>query len=324
MLITEPFFLMDKEYVREHMDTENCIRLMEKTLREEYAGAFTQYLRHVTPLPAGGILGFMPACSLEGYFGAKVLSVYPQNSRQGFPSHQGVILLFESKNGQLLAAVDATEVTRIRTGAVSAVASRILARPDSSVLALLGTGEQAVSHLEAMNCAFPLREVYVWNRSFAKAEQFCRKNAALVSSVRLIPTDRVREACQNADIICTLTQSKEPLFSRDDIKAGTHICAVGSCTKEARELDSQTVRDARFFCDKEESVFAEAGDFVIPLQEGTIEKSHLLGSLGALLAGDVRGRLSDEDITVFESLGLAVEDLACAVYLFKAAREQLS
>ena len=208
MLITEPFFLMDKEYVREHMDTKNCIRLMEKTLREEYAGAFTQYLRHVTPLPAGGILGFMPACSQEGYFGAKVLSVYPQNSRQGFPSHQGVILLFESKNGQLLAAVDATEVTRIRTGAVSAVASRILARPDSSVLALLGTGEQAVSHLEAMNCAFPLREVYVWNRSFAKAEQFCRKNAALAPAVRLIPTDSAREACQNADIVCTLTQSK--------------------------------------------------------------------------------------------------------------------
>ena len=324
MFISEPFFLLDKEYVREHLRTEDCIRLMEKTLREEYAGAFTQYLRHVTPLPATGILGFMPACSQEGYFGAKVLSVFPQNSRQGFPSHQGVILLFESKNGQLLASVDATEVTRIRTGAVSAAASRILARPDSSTLALLGTGEQAVSHLEAMNCVFPLKDVYVWNRSYAKAELFCQKNAPLAPALRLIPTDRVQEACQNADIVCTLTQSKEPLFSRSDIKAGTHICAVGSCTKDARELDSRTVRDSRFFCDKEESVFAEAGDFVIPLQEGTIEKSHLLGSLGALMAGDIQGRLSPEDITVFESLGLAVEDLACAIHLFKTAQEQSS
>ena len=324
MLISEPFFLLDKAYVREHLRTEDCIRLMEKTLREEYAGVFTQYLRHVTPLPTEGILGFMPACSQEGYFGAKVLSVYPQNSRQGFPSHQGVILLFENKNGRLLAAVDATEVTRIRTGAVSAVASRILARPNSSALALLGTGEQAVSHLEAMNCVFPLKEVYIWNRSYAKAELFCRKNAALAPAARLIPTDCVREACQNADIVCTLTQSKDPLFSRADLKAGTHVCAVGSCTKDTRELDSQTVRDSRFFCDKEESVFAEAGDFVIPLQEGTIEKSHLLGSLGALLAGDIPGRLSPDDITVFESLGLAVEDLACAIHLFRAAGEQPS
>lgn len=189
MLITEPFFLMDKEYVREHMHTEDCIRLMEKTLREEHAGVFTQDLRHVTPLPTGGGLGFMPACSQKGFFGAKVLSVFPQNSRQGFPSHQGVILLFESRNGQLLSAVDATEVTRIRTGAVSAVASRMLARSDSSTLALLGTGEQAISHLEAMNCVFPLEEVWVWNRSYAKAELFCRTNAALTpEDLRLVPT----------------------------------------------------------------------------------------------------------------------------------------
>ena len=321
MVKTEPFPVLDKEYVREHLRTEDCIRLIEKTLREEYAGVFTQYLRHVTPLPTGGILGFMPACSQEGYFGAKVLSVYPMNSREGFPSHQGVILLFENKNGRLLAAVDATEVTRIRTGAVSAVASRVLARPGSSTLALLGTGEQAVSHLEAMNCVFPLEEVRVWNRSQAKAEEFCRRNAAVNPDVRLVPTDSVHEACRNADIVCTLTQSKEPLFQRGDIKAGAHICAVGSCTKDARELDSETVRDARFFCDKEESVFAEAGDFVIPLQEGVIEKSHLLGSLGALLAGDIQGRLTDEDITVFESLGLAVEDLACAIHLYKTASE---
>lgn len=322
MLKSEPFPVLDKEYVREHLRTEDCIALMEKTLLEEYAGAFTQSLRHVTLLPTGGILGFMPAFSRDGYFGAKVLSVFPQNSRQGFPSHQGVILLFESKNGQLLAAVDATEVTRIRTGAVSAVASRLLARPDSSVLALLGTGEQAVSHLQAMSCVFPLKEVYVWNRSEEKATEFCQKNAALAPASKLIPTDRVQEACRHADIICTLTQSKEPLFSRGDLKAGTHICAVGSCTKDARELDSLTVRDSRFFCDKEESVFAEAGDFVIPLQEGIIEECHLLGSLGALLAGDLPGRCTAEELTVFESLGLAVEDLACAIALYRTWREQ--
>ncbi|MBQ4506148.1 MAG: ornithine cyclodeaminase family protein [Firmicutes bacterium] len=305
----------DSEYVEKNLDMPGCVELMEDTLLKLHRGGFEQYLRTGQPMPGGNIIAFMPAFCFDGYFGAKILSVFPKNSRDGFPSHQGQILIFDGEHGELKALVDATSVTKIRTGAVSGAASKYLARKDSKILALLGAGEQAESHLKAISGLFALDEVRVWNHNKSKAESFCGAHRAIAGGAVLKAADSAEEAVRGADIICTLTPSKEPVVKYEWIKPGAHINAVGACTKDARELDTETVRRARFFCDSVESVMAEAGDYVIPMNEGAFGKEHLVGTLGQLFAGEIEGRTSDEDITIFESLGLAAEDLAAAKYL---------
>ena len=303
------------EEVEEKLLYGPCVDLMEETLLKLHRGGFEQYLRTPQPLPGGNIMAFMPAFSFDGYFGAKILSIFPKNSREGYPSHQGQVMLFDGKHGELKALADATAVTKIRTGCVSAAASRALARKDSKVLALLGAGEQAESHLKAISAVFDLDEVRVWNHRFEKAESFCEAHRGISGKGVVRPCASAEEAVRGADMICTLTASKEPVIERAWLKPGVHINAVGACTKDARELDTETVRDARFFCDSRESVFAEAGDFVIPMNAGEFGREHLLGTLGELFAGEIEGRTSDDDITVFESLGIAAEDLASVKYL---------
>ena len=306
--------LLDKMFVEENLDMEGCISLMEDVLRQTEEGSCTQYLRTAIELPNKNILGIMPAYFDEGYFGAKILSVYPLNSRDGYPSHQGQIILFEKDHGQVQAIVDAMSVTKIRTGAVSAAASSCLANPDSGCLALLGSGEQAESHLAAMKCRFPLEEVTVWDLYPERAKAFAERNSRRFGlPVRACET--VREAVERADIICTLTPSAEPILSYEWLKPGVHINAVGACSAKARELDSETVLRARFFGDNRESVMHESGDFLIPLGEGRFGEEHFLGTVGQVMNGTIPGRTSREEITVFEALGMAVEDIAAARYL---------
>jgi len=313
------FRILDKQFVEENLDMPGCIKAMEDCLLSLHRGGFVQYLRTSHVMPCGGLQAFMPAYSADGYFGAKLLSIFPKNSSEGYPSHQGQILIFESGHGVLQASVDATSVTKIRTAAVSAAATKLLARPDAKIMTIFGAGEQAESHLEAISCVRQLEEVRIWNHNFDKAERFCRENAALAEGARLIAVKDPDEACEGADIICTLTASPTPLFKAESVKPGAHINAVGACRAECRELDDMTVKNARFFCDSVESVMAEAGDFLFPLKAGIIKEDHLLGTLGQLLAGEIKGRKSDSDVTIYESLGLAAEDLASARYLLDKA-----
>ena len=308
--------VLDQEYVTKYLDMEACIDLMENVFRQVEQEACTQYLRTAIELPNHNILGVMPGYFESGYFGAKILSVYPMNGRDGYPSHQGQILLFEKKHGQIKAVVDAMSVTRIRTGAASAAASRLLARPDSTHLALLGSGEQADSHLEAMLKCFPIDIVTVWSPTEKHAEQVATKNSAKYN-VKVDACKDAKDAVEDADIICTLTPSKTPVLEGTWVKPGTHINAVGACSLQSRELDSALTKSARFYGDNRESVMKESGDFLIPLQEGRIEETHFLGTIGQILTGKCQGRTSDKEITIFESLGMAVEDLACAEYLYE-------
>ena len=307
--------VLDRDYVVNHLPCRDCVALMEDVLRREAAGEITQYLRTAIRLPNDAILGLMPGYDAGGYFGVKVLSVYHHNALDGYPSHQGQILLFEKDHGAVLAAIDAMSVTQIRTGAVSAAASRALARPDSAHLCVLGCGAQGQSHLQAMAASFDLKRFTCWDVRPESARVLAEMGRALGIASEACPD--ARTAVTGADIVCTVTPSKTPILEYGWLKPGAHVNAVGACAPADRELDSETVARARFFGDNYDSVMHESGDFLIPLAEGRFEKSHFLGTVGDVLLGKLPGRTSDDQLTVFEALGMAVEDLACAVRLYE-------
>jgi ornithine cyclodeaminase len=216
--------------------------------------------------------------------------------------------------------MDAASITAIRTAAVSAVATDALALATASHLAILGAGVQAATHLEAIGAVRPLADVRVWNRTEARAEEFVAKQSnRFPFPILAVPTPEA--AVRDADIIVSVTASPVPVLQRGWLKAGVHINAVGSSTPAAREIDTATVADARVFVDRRESAEAEAGDILIPIKEGRIELSHIKGELGEVIIGKVPGRTAAPQITLFKSLGLAVEDLASASYLMSRARE---
>ena len=302
-----------------HLTAEKCLAVMEDTLRQERTGGCTQYLRTAINMPNTNILGLMPAYFEKGYFGAKVLSVYHTNAGTGYPSHQGQILLFGAGHGEVLCSVDAMSVTQIRTGAVSALASRVLARPGSEVLALLGCGAQGESHLHSIAQVFPLKKVTCWDLSITSAQHLTNLAGELGLEARVCPT--AREAVSGADIVCPLTPATEPILCHDWLKPGCHVNAVGACAPHAREIDSALAQHCRFFGDNIDSVLHESGDFLIPMQEGLYGREHLEGTLGDVLTGALPGRKNGQEITLFEALGMAVEDLACAIALYEEAQK---
>ncbi len=303
---------MSKEEVLERLLPKTCIDIMHDTFLSFANGRFEQYLRTAQPLPQGNIFGFMPAY-LGEWFGAKLITVFPQNHSAGLPSHQGIVLLFDSATGTLRFAADGDAITAVRTGAVSALATDLLANPSASTLALIGAGAQARSHLAAISCVRPLSKVTVWDRSPSATERFARELSS--PSLPVVPCATAREAVNGAEIICTVTPSPVPVLESDWVAPGAHINAVGACAAANRELAGELVARARLYCDSIESALAESGDYLIPLKEGLISKEHMLGTLGQLVSGEVSGRRSPEDITIFDALGLAIEDIACAIYL---------
>jgi ornithine cyclodeaminase len=308
--------VIDGDEISRLLDEKDCIALMKKTLRDLEEGRGLQFLRTPHRLPGGGIFAFMPAYLEGAYFGAKVLTVFHGNTGAGYPSHQGVVLLFEAQHGSPRAVLDAAAITRIRTGAVSAAATDLLARRDAGRLALLGCGAQALSHLRAIRQVRELSRVMVWDLDPGRSGDFARTMAA-ETGLRIEAAAGPREALEGADIICTLTPSRTPILEASWVKPGAHINAVGACLPADRELPSDLVAQARVYGDSRESVLHEAGDFLIPLREGLFGEDHLRGTIGGLALGQTPGRTGERDITVFEALGLAAEDIAAAVYVYK-------
>lgn len=296
----------------------SCIDIMADALAAASRGEAVLPLRQVMRLPnSPNAFGLMPAL-LGDALGAKIITVFPENASTPYESHIGVVLYFETTNGQLRAIIDASSITAIRTAAVSGLATQLLAKSGAADLALLGGGVQALTHLEAMSCARRLERVRVWSRSAERRADFMRRakqrfNVDVEES--LTPEDAVR----GADIICTVTSSREPVLQGAWISEGAHINAVGASQPNARELDSAAVARSRLFVDRRESARNEAGDFLVPRSEGLIGDDHIQGEIGELVSGSVEGRRSDADVTLFKSLGLAVEDVACAAYLYKRA-----
>jgi alanine dehydrogenase len=243
----------------------------------------------------------------------------PGNRGTPYDSHQGVVLLFEPDHGQLRAIVDATSVTAIRTAAVSGLATRLLAREDAGELALLGAGVLALPHVDAVRCVRPIRRVRVWNRSAARAAEFTLQ-ARERFGLEVVVSPSAADAVDGADVVCTITGSRTPVLEGAWLAPGTHVNAVGASLPTARELDTAAVVRSRLFVDRRESAVNEAGDYLVPLKEGAIAPSHILGELGDLLGSAVQGRSSRSDITLFKSLGLAVEDVAAVRHVYEKAR----
>jgi ornithine cyclodeaminase len=315
--------LVSQSEVAQLLPMPECIDAMAEALTATARGEVLLPLRQVTILPDNlGALASMPAFARGlGGIGVKVITVFPGNHGSAFDSHQGAVLFFDAERGSLRAIVDASEVTAIRTAAVSAVATRALAREDAGDLAILGSGVQARTHLEAMLLVRTIRRVRVWSPTAEHRDAFADREGRRLG-VAIEPAASAQSAVAKAHIICTVTGARQPVLKGKWIAPGAHVNAVGSSLRTSRELDTDAVVRARLFVDRRESALNEAGDFLIPKAEGAIGDDHILGELGDLLLGKVPGRASSEDITVFKSLGLAVEDLAAVRLIDQRARER--
>jgi ornithine cyclodeaminase len=320
----DPLFI-NKEKVASLLPMHECIEVMEKTFRSLANGECVQPLRSMMWLPEKtGLLGMMPGYSGNlGVMGIKVISVLFGNHAAGYPSHQGVVILLDGKHGQPLMVFDAQEITAIRTAAASAFATRLLSRENSETLAIIGAGEQAESHIKAMLLVRKIKQINLWSRNEKNAAELAKK----ISDQYKIPIHvkkNVKESVELADIICTVTASPQPVLMGDWIAGGTHINAVGACTPVTRELDTAAIVKSKLFTDNYESLFNEAGDFLIPKKEGAVTDSHVKGDLGELLTGTKKGRESDSEITLFKSLGIAAEDIFSAWHIYQKINESQS
>jgi ornithine cyclodeaminase len=315
--------IVNQAEVTRLLPMDECIDLMAETLAAVDRGEAILPLRNKLALPDHvGVLGMMPAYlgNIDAV-GLKVITVFHGNHGTKYDSHQGAVLLFETGHGQLLSIMDASSITAIRTAAVSGLATRLLAREDASRVAILGSGVQAKTNLEAMIAVRPVRDVVVWSRNADHAATFAERESSRYGIPVKTARD-VRVAVEGADIICTTTGSRQPILEGDWIPAGCHINAVGSSIAVARELDAMAVKRSKLFVDRRESTLNEGGDFLIAKQEGAVSDEHILGEIGELLTGKIKGRTSRDDITLFKSLGIAVEDLASANHIYRKAIEQ--
>jgi alanine dehydrogenase len=330
----QPLLYLGGADVERLLPMGECITLMERALRDLALGAAVQPLRSVMRLEGRpGLLGVMPgqiavppAPGAEippgephtSVAGLKVVSIFPGNREHGDESHFGAVLLFETATGRPIAHVDAASITAIRTAAVTAVATRLLARGEAGDLALLGAGVQARTHLAALRQVRELHRVRVWSRRPESARRFAAEESARHGlPVEAAPSPAA--AVAGADMVCTVTASREPVLAGAWLSPGTHVNAVGASIASARELDSAAVARARLFVDRRESTRNESGDFLFPLREGLIGEDHIQAEIGDLLLGRDPGRRTASEITLFKSLGLAVEDLAAAHHVYRQA-----
>lgn len=317
-----PVLIANQEQVTGLLSIKECIPAMEDALRMLADGEAVLPLRTRMVLPDGrSILGLMPSY-LAGLhsLAVKVITVFPANIGTEFDLHQGVVLLFDAEHGRLRAIVDATAVTAIRTAAVTAVATRLLARPDAHDLAIIGAGTQARTHLEALMAVRDIRRVRVFSLPLEGARCFALRESER-HGIRVEAADSAEAAVRGADIICTVTTSKDPVVMGRWISPGTHINAIGACSPDQRELDTEAVVKARLYADRREALLAESGDFLIPRREEAIDDNHILGELGEVLLGWIPGRTAPDQVTLFKSLGLAIEDLAAAHLVLTKAME---
>jgi ornithine cyclodeaminase/alanine dehydrogenase-like protein (mu-crystallin family) len=310
---TPETLLLSAADVRALLPMNECIQVMEGALRGVTDGSSVLPLRTVMKLDGTpNAFAAMPAIVGKGAgasLGAKIITVFPGNDATPYDAHIGVVLLFDAEHGKLLAIADASSITAIRTAAVSGLATRLLARENAAELALLGAGVLASTHLDAVQCVRGIKRVRVWSRSGDRARAFAAQ-ASKSAGAEIVVANSAREAVEGADVVCTITSARTPVLEGAWLAPGAHVNAVGASLPTARELDTAAVARSRFFADRRESTLNEAGDFLIPRSEGAITDAHILGELGDLLAGTIRGRTGASDVTLFKSLGLAVEDVA--------------
>lgn len=318
-----PVLILSHDEVNAMLPMSDCIEAMESAMIELARGEVFQPLRTILRPPgAKGFLGLMPAYRGGGApaFGIKEVCVFPGNPVIGLDTHLGAVLLHSPHTGELQAVINASAITVIRTAAVTAVATRALARADAGVLAIIGTGAQALGHVRSMPLVRNIRELRVAGRNSAHNERFVESSARMMPHLPARIAGSVEEAVSGADIIVTVTSSNEPVLRRQWISPGTHINLVGSSVATAREADGATMAAGSLFADRRESLVTESGDYLFALREGAIGPDAVRAEIGEVLAGTASGRTSEDEITIFKSLGLAIEDLAAAQYLYEKAK----
>ncbi|HEY7980977.1 MAG TPA: ornithine cyclodeaminase family protein [Candidatus Eremiobacteraceae bacterium] len=305
--------------VAARLSMRDAIDVVQRAFIEHANGRAVFPLRSVARAESG-LLGAMPG-SVRGEhaaLGAKLVTVFSGNAARGAHTHNAVIILFSPETGDPLALMDGRYITEIRTAAASAIASRALARPEASTLAILGTGVQSRAHIAAMRTLESITSIRVWGRDFEKADALAKRESEAGIPVRAVAT--IAQACRGADIVCTVTASAEPVIGVGDIAPGTHINAVGACTPRARELTAELVGRSRIVCDSREGALAEAGDIILAIRDGALSAQPEVALLGDVLTGKTVGRASAAEITLFESLGVAIEDLVCAALVYERYR----
>ena len=308
------------EDVRRLLPYGDCVEAVAAAMCAVSAGGTVMPLRQIMRLPGGkGALGTMPGYLGEPEcFGIKLLSLFPGNPAVGLSSHLGLYMLFEAGNGRPLALMEASALTAIRTAAASVVATRALARENSSVLAIIGTGEEAHAHLEAFQAVRPFDRLLVWGRNRLAAQRLADRARSLgIAEVHVVAS--VPDALAEADVVCTVTASPEPLLSGADVRPGTHLCLVGASIPTSREVDDACVAMSRFYVDYRASAMAQAGELLHAIGAGAVTESHVVAEIGEVLAGTSPGRGSDSEVTVYKSLGVAAQDLAAAALVYRRA-----
>jgi ornithine cyclodeaminase len=300
----------------------DLIEAMRVALAAFSSGRVQQPLRTVLEVNAKGFFGVMPAFAAEtGALGTKLVTVFGGNAAVGLPTHLATILLLDPDTGELRSVLDGRFITEARTAAVSAVSVDLLSRPDATTLAIIGSGVQAQSHLEAISLVRRLSDVRVWSPTEAHRERFAHDAAQIVAAPVRAVAD-ARTAVAGADLIALVSSSREPVVRSDWVADGAHICAVGACRPDQREMDTPLVSRARVFVDSRTGALAEAGDIVLPIREGALDEGHIAGELGDVVSGRVQGRTTSSQVTVFKSLGMAVEDVAAAHLVYERATER--
>ena len=299
----------------------DLIGAMERALAEYSAQRVVQPVRTVLEVGSeGGLFAVMPAALDDPpVMGAKLVTVYHGNHDRGLPSHLASIVVLDHATGGLVALMDGRYITEARTAAVSAVSVKLLARPDASSLAIIGSGVQARSHLEAIRHVRALSDVRVWSPTVHHREAFAAEMSA-ATGLPVRATASAADAARGADLVVLATASTVPVVENDAIGAGAHICGVGACRPDQREMPTAVVARSRIFVDSRAGALKEAGDILLPIRERAIGEGHIAGELGELALGRVAGRKSDSDVTVFKSLGMAVEDVVTARLVVDRAR----
>ena len=309
--------------VRALLPMSECIELMRTTMIAVSEGRAEIPLRSLLRMPGDiGMMGNMSGYLAEPEcFGVKLVSMTPRNHGTPYPSHLGVVLLFETGHGQPVALLDAAEITAIRTAAASALATDLLAREDAGDLAILGAGTQAKSHLEAMLAVRPIRRVRVWSHRPESAARYAEEQGARFG-IEIEPMADVKSTVTGADLICTTSRAREPVLFSEWVADGAHLNLVGSSVSTDAEVDTALVARARYFADFRTSTINEAGEYLRALRDGAITPDHILGEIGEVAGNRVAGRVGPEDVTAYKSLGIAAQDVAAAHFATARARER--
>jgi ornithine cyclodeaminase/alanine dehydrogenase-like protein (mu-crystallin family) len=303
---------IDRDEVARRLTYDVCIPIVRDAMIAFSRGETKQLLRSIIPLGDDRLFGIMPgAMGAHAPFGAKLLTVFPGNAAKGRQSHGGVVVLFDPETGEPVCLAHAGEITAIRTAAASAVASEVLARKDARHMAILGTGEQAATHVRAIGKVRKLESISIWGRSTERARALAERLQAELA-IRVGAASTVKEAVAEADIICTVSSAPDPILKGEWVRPGTHVNVVGSSYAGPAEVDNDLVARSRFIADSREGVLNQGAEFLRAKAAGLIGDDHIVAEIGEVLAGKIAGRRSAEEITVYKSLGHVVQDLASA------------